>query len=213
MSTNDTTLPVFYVTREEWLNAFTEMARPVFEATGNPLPLNLRISVGFSSGGSRSRSVGECWTSEASGDGHYEIFLAPTNEGDARIADILTHELCHAAIFDAGHGPRFKALATAIGLTGKSMKATVAGPNWHHWAAPILKQIGSMPYAPITASMRTTKKKKRSPLVGITCEVCERQVWATRKNFTDLQAVSCIDADCDGIMHPHYPDEDADGEG
>jgi hypothetical protein len=54
-----------YETREEWLNAFVNAARPVFEAQGTPIPLNTRVSVGFPSTGYKSSVIGECWSSEA----------------------------------------------------------------------------------------------------------------------------------------------------
>jgi predicted SprT family Zn-dependent metalloprotease len=210
---NDSTnsLPVYYTTREEWLNAFAELARPVFANAGHELPLNVRFSIGFGSGGSRSKSAGECWSDEASGDGHFEIFIMPTADSDARIADIATHELCHAALgLKAGHGKAFKALATAVGLTGQ-MKATVAGTDWHRWAGPILTQLGAMPYAAI-ATGTSSRKKKKTYLVSHTCDNpdCGRQVWITKKNFDGLDTISCIDPDCDGVMQPAQPDDEND---
>ena len=67
-----------HATREQWLNAFVRAARPVFTTVMAPLPDNVRVSVGFTGAGKRGKAIGECWSSQASADGHFEIFLKPT---------------------------------------------------------------------------------------------------------------------------------------
>lgn len=168
-----------YETREQWLNAFLRLAAPHFAALGAPIPANCRVSIGFPSAGYRSKVIGECWSNAASADNHYEIFLNPRNETDARIADILTHEACHAALGIAeGHGKRFRALASGLGLTGK-MTATTAGPDWFAWAAPILTQLGPMPYGALTGAMKPPRKKKPTHGIKVECPACG---WLARVN-------------------------------
>jgi hypothetical protein len=55
-------------TREAWLNYIAERMAPVFEKLGAPLPAQLRIAIGFTSSGRRSRRIGECWDSQCSED-------------------------------------------------------------------------------------------------------------------------------------------------
>jgi len=118
-------------TREEWLQAFVAAARPQFEAATYALPGEIRVSIGFTSGGRRGKSIGECWSREASADRHFEIFLRPTLDSDSRIADVLTHELCHAAVgLENKHNATFKRCMKAVGLEGKAT-ATTAGNAWH----------------------------------------------------------------------------------
>jgi len=192
-------------TREAWLNAFVDQARPHFEAAGSPIPLNVRVSVGFTSTGHKGSTVGECWSSEASEDGHFEIFLAPTNQTDSRIADILTHELCHAALgMAAGHGKAFKALATTLGLTGK-MTATIAGEGWYAWAAPILAILGPMPYAALRDGMKPPRKKKKTYLLKVECGQCG---WLARVTAAHCHPdMNCPVPTCDGALVVEYPDE------
>lgn len=45
--------------REAWLNAFAERAAPYFAAAGAAIPDNVRISIGFTSGGNRGKRIGE----------------------------------------------------------------------------------------------------------------------------------------------------------
>ena len=45
-------------TREAWLNYIAERMAPVFEKLGAPLPAQLRIAIGFTSSGRRSRRIG-----------------------------------------------------------------------------------------------------------------------------------------------------------
>lgn len=194
------TTEVYYETREAWLNDFVEAARPHFENAGHALPINLRVSIGFPSAGYRSSVIGECWSSEASGDGHFEIFLNPTTQTDARIADILTHELCHAALGTAeGHGRTFGALARTLGLDGP-LRATIGGPSWFAWAAPILETLGAMPYAAIKGDVKPPRKKKKTYLKSAQCPDCGFQAWVTMKNVTPLTHLECCNPECDGIL-------------
>lgn len=186
-----------FSTREEWLNAFAREAAPQFEEAGFPLPSNVRISIGFPSAGAKGRAIGECWASVCSSDGHFEIFLKPTLETDSRIADVLTHELVHAAVgLDKKHGPVFKRCATKLGLGGK-MTATVATDAWHAWAEPILAKLGPMPGAPL-ADMTTGKKKQTTRLIKCQCDACGFTFRATRQWLLD--AMRCPDPDCDGAI-------------
>ena len=77
---------IIFDTREAWLNAFVDAARAQFANAGYPLPEKVRVSVGFTSTGKRSKRIGECWDESASADGHFEIFIRPNQQSDARIA-------------------------------------------------------------------------------------------------------------------------------
>ncbi|MYL97217.1 transcription elongation protein SprT [Novosphingobium sp. FGD1] len=189
-----------FATREQWLEAFADAARPHFARVGAPLPRNVRISVGFPSAGARGNAIGECWSSIASADGYFEIFLRPSLERDARVADVLTHELVHAAVgLEAKHGPKFKRCATALGLTGK-MTATVAGDGWREWALPILADLGAMPGAPL-AEMQSGRKKQGTRLIKCECDACGFTFRTTRKHLdANAEGLRCPSPECDGEM-------------
>ncbi len=190
-----------YATREQYLNAFVDMARPHFERVGYPLPERIRVSIGFTSAGKRSRAIGECWHDAASADGHFEIFIKPTVETDARICDILTHELCHAAVgLEAGHGPTFKKCAYALGLEGRAT-STVAGTDWYIWALPIMEHLGAMPYAALTDGGSTSAPPKQpSYLLKGECPVCSFTMRVTRKHVDPHSHLNCPVPDCIGVI-------------
>lgn len=189
-----------YETREEWLNAFIDAARPVFEQAGAPLPLNVRVAVGFTSKGMRGRSIGECWSDIASDDGHFEIFIKPTLEGEARICDVLSHELVHAAVgIDAGHGPRFKRVATSIGLVGK-MTATIAGPDWMTWAVPLIERLGPIPYAALHGGQSSGRPKQKTYLQKVECPACGFVARVTAKHIEPHSHLNCPVPDCAGEL-------------
>lgn len=189
-----------YATREEWLNAFVQATRPHFERVEAPLPDKVRVSVGFTSAGGKSNRIGECWHNEASADGHFEIFLKPTIETDARIADILTHELVHAAVGIAeGHGKRFKSIAMALGLKGK-MTSTVAGEEWYLWALPVLDSLGPMPYAAIHGGASTAKPKQKTNLLKVECSHCGWLARVTNKHIEPHPYLACPVPECDGML-------------
>jgi hypothetical protein len=187
-----------YKTREEWLHAFTDAARPMFKELGYELPKTLRLSVGFTSKGARSKRIGECWSNESSEDGVCEIFITPLLGDAARIADILTHELIHATVgVAAGHKKPFVDCMKAVGLAGKPT-ATVAGDGWWKWAQPILDDLGDLPHAKLAqpgggASKQTTRMLK--------CE-CGSCGFTFRTTAKWLEAadgmVRCPDPFCEG---------------
>lgn len=195
-----------HATREAWLHAFADAARPQFEAAGFPIPANIRISIGFPSAGAKGKAIGECWSAIASRDGHFEIFVRPTIETDSRIADVLTHELVHAAVgLEAKHGKTFKRCATALGLEGK-MTATIAGDGWRAWAEPVLAKLGPMPGAPLTA-MTTGKKKQSTRLIKCQCDACGFTFRVTRQwidratdGVVETWTLRCPDRSCDGTV-------------
>ena len=112
-------------TREAWLNYVAQRMVPMFENLGAPLPARLRIAIGFTSSGRRSRSIGECWDNQCSEDRHFEIFIRPdfSESKDLlpmQVATILGHELVHAAVgVAAGQGKAFRRVARGIGLLGQ----------------------------------------------------------------------------------------------
>jgi hypothetical protein len=196
-----TTTPIAtnYPTREAWLNAFVTFARPHFERVGAPLPERVRVSVGFTSQGARSNRIGECWNDTASADSYFEIFLKPSIENDARIADTLTHELVHAAVgLAAGHGKRFAAVATALGLTGR-MTSTTAGTDWYLWALPILAELGAMPYGVLTGGQSSAKPKQKTYLLKVECPSCGWLARVSNKHM-DHATLHCPLPDCDGEL-------------
>lgn len=189
-----------FETREEWLNAFIDASRERFAEAGAPLPLNVRVAVGFTSKGLRGRSIGECWSDVASDDGHYEIFIKPTLEGEARICDVLSHELVHAACgLDKGHGPYFKRVATSIGLVGK-MTATVAGADWMKWALPIIEALGPMPYAALHGGQSSGAPKQKAYLLKMECPACGFTARVTAKHIDPHSHLNCPVPDCIGEL-------------
>lgn len=186
--------------REAWLHAFAEKARPQFEALGHPLPAEIRCSVGFPSAGRRSQVIGECWYSESSADGHAEIFIRPSLQSDShRVADVMTHELCHAALGSGfGHGKEFKQLAQGLGLTGK-MTATKAGPEWYVWAGPIIEELGPLPGANLGKDEMLVggKKKQTTRMLKLACDHCG---WTCRTSAKHVLEVMACPSTCGGLL-------------
>lgn len=189
-----------YATREEYLNAFIEKARPQFERVNAPLPSNVRVAVGFTSRGIKGSRIGECWSDTASDDGHFEIFIKPTLTDVTRICDVLTHELIHAAVgLDKGHNAHFKRVSTSLGLMGKAT-ATQAGADWYAWALPIIAELGDMPYAALTGDISSARKKQATALLKTECPVCGFLARVTRKHIAPHSHLNCPVPDCVGEL-------------
>lgn len=189
-----------YDTREEYLNAFIDAARPHFDAANAPLPSNIRVSIGFTSRGAKSRAIAEIHSDTSSGDGHFEIFITPELLDVSRICDALTHELVHAAVgLKEGHGQHFRRVATSLGLTGK-MTATVAGEAWYVWALPIIAELGEMPYAALTGEFSSAGPKKKTYLAKLQCPVCDWTARVTAKHIAPHSHLNCPVPGCDGTL-------------
>lgn len=173
------TQPASGQTREDWLNVLAARLAPWFEGLGHEVP-KIRVSIGFTSRGMRSKAIGECWSDCCSKDKVHEIFIVPTIDDPMRIADILAHEMIHAVVgLDAKHGKKFKKVAKAIGLEGK-MTATIAGPDFISRATPILEEIGPIPHAQLTGRS-SEKPKQTTRLVKCECSGCGYTARTTRK--------------------------------
>lgn len=191
-----------YGTREAWLGAFVALATPAYAAQGLAMPDKIRVSIGWPSSGIRSKTIGECWVREASGDGHAEIFVTPSLKDPERIAGVLTHELVHAIVgHDAKHGPVFKKAAVSMGLEGK-MTATTEGPAWHAWADEVLHDLGPYPGSDLTGRIAGGKKKQTTRMLKVTCPHCGLTARLARK---------WIDAAKDVAQEAMEGEEDEDG--
>lgn len=189
-----------YATREEYLQAFIEEARPHFRRVMAELPTNVRVSVGFTSSGGRGQRIGECWSDDASEDGHFEIFIKPTVSDAARICAVLTHELAHAAVgLDKGHTATFTRVTTSLGLTGKPTEQ-VAGKVWYDWALPILAKLGEMPYGALSGDHSSARKKQTASLLKVECPVCGFLARVTKKHIEPHEYLSCPVPSCDGEL-------------
>ena len=95
------------------------------------------------------------------------------------MAAVLVHELCHAVDnCQHGHGPAFRQIATAVGLTGK-MTATVAGPQLAERLNALLSGMPGYPHRTLDVSVNG--KKQGTRLLKIVCPVCGYTARTTRQ--------------------------------
>ncbi|RPI40403.1 MAG: hypothetical protein EHM67_09420, partial [Hyphomicrobiaceae bacterium] len=128
--------PAGQLTREQWLNAFIAAARPAFVRYGKPLPENMRAAI--CPPHRKMKAIGLCWSDKVVDDGGREIWVTSAETDPVRVAGILVHELCHAALpHKVKHGPEFRRLAESMGLEGR-MTATTEGQTFKtFWAATL----------------------------------------------------------------------------
>lgn len=173
--------------REQWLNeAVTLLARNHFKPQSLKVPEKLRVSVGFPRGSKAkaSSAIGQCWTPEASGDKHAEIFISPVLGDPARVMDVLVHELVHATVGNQeGHGKVFKKAAISVGLEGK-MTATVASSALTEQIKGYLKLLPKFPHAelsPLDGLIGSGPKKQGTRLLKCSCPDCGYTFRVTMK--------------------------------
>lgn len=195
------------LTREEWLKRCGKLLVKLLKSKGYDCSPDWRVSVGFPrTRGGRNNAIGQCWSKIVSTDKHTEIFISPTLDDAARVADVLAHELCHHVVgIPEGHNAKFRDCAYAIGLTGPAT-ATVAGIEFTEWfkqqklpaypharmappadvpeGAPIPKLGGPMP------GWITPKAGTSGVMVKFSCSCGVK--WKMSKR--DAQLVSCCPA-------------------
>lgn len=187
-------------TREAWLNHVAHRMAPMFERLGAPLPAQLRIAIGFTSSGRRSRHIGECWDNQCSEDQYFEIFIRPDLSESKelmpmQVAAILGHELVHAAVgVAAGHRKEYRRVARGIGLVGQ-MAATTAGPQFEEALRPILEDAGPLPHgrlqSTVGASSHSRRRKRPHNRVKCVCDTCGYAAHTTRRWLNSAGAPLC----------------------
>lgn len=170
-----------YTTREEWLIAAMNEVAVDFAILGAPLPDKIRLTCGFTSGGTRGKKltrVGECWDASRSGDKAVEILISPVIDDPFRVLDILVHELCHAAAgIKAGHKGAFATLARGMNLEGP-LTATIGGDAFRVRFGDLIANLGAYPHAALDTS---TRKKQSTRMLKACCPACGYTVRLTAK--------------------------------
>ena len=180
------------MTREQWLLKLAEgLEKTVFSDAAAELP-KYRVTCGFPSKrglAAKKRTIGQCWSPKASNDDTTEIIISITQDEPMTVAGVLAHEMVHAAVgTEAGHGPIFRRLALAIGLTGK-MTETTETEAFKHRVQPILDEIGEYPHAKLDASQR---KKQSTRMVKAACSDCGYTVRLSRKWLAEATPICPI---------------------
>lgn len=179
-------------TREEWLLLAVNELRPLLVASNYKAPAKIHVSVGWPSRSALSakkQRLGECWYGETSADGCCQLFISPTIGDNLRVLDVLLHELLHTALPKAKHGPAFAKAARAVGLEGKPT-ATIAGSELLKSLQRIVKKIGPMPHAGLSATSNRKKQSTRM-LKAIASDCCGYIVRVTQKWVDDEGCPLC----------------------
>ncbi len=179
--------------REGWLTALADKLRPVLFEAGATVPASLRVACGWPSKGafsSKTRTIGECWAKEASGDRTTEIFISPFVSTGLEAGAVLVHELVHAS-GQMGHGKGFKQIALAVGLEGR-MKATTPSEALKARLNALIAEIGAYPHATLDKNQRPGKKDG-TRLLKVVCPSpdCGYVIRTTQK-WVDLGFPTCV---------------------
>lgn len=168
------------VTREDWLLRAVDMLRPIFERAGFFVP-PVKVSIGFTSGGTRSRHLGQCWASKCSADGTNQIFISPSESDPVEILDTLTHELVHAVDdCKSGHGEGFKKIALAIGLKGP-MRSAGANEYLRQDLVRISLVLGQFPHGKLFTPGPSPAASIKRP--GAKCGKCGFEIVMLKKHL------------------------------
>lgn len=159
--------------RETWLNLLAAKLAPILKEKADlTVPAKLRLSCGFTSS---KRAIGECHYAPGSADETTEVFVHPGQAEPAQVAQIVIHELIHAALGPGhGHGKVFGKAARAMGLAGK-LTATYAGPDAEATIAAVLADLPPYPHARLGTGRAEDAPKPQSGKkhINLNCPQCE----------------------------------------
>ena len=163
--------------KETWLkNAVVDIGNYFRKFEYQVPPVN--VSVGWTSCGKRSNSVGECWPQKSASDKKNVIFINPNHRDTQSILSTLIHELVHAVDdCEHAHGAEFKKIATTIGLEGK-MRSTVPGEALSAYIERLIKKIGPYPESLLTI-VSEARVVRQSPKAK--CPSCSYRVSLPRQ--------------------------------
>ena len=200
-------------TREQWLNAaaailIDEIIEPV---TTIPTP-PMRYSLTAPKVEGPTTILGECWNSEASTDGTFEIFIT-ASLGDidsAQVLAVLLHEQVHAFIgLEHGHGAPFQSLAKQVGLVGgptrksaASFTATIAGEQLAEQLADIIDTIGPIPHGRLNAALSGKPRQKNRQLL-VTCTECDFKFRTSQKCLDMMTSHECLACGENSLIQQH----------
>lgn len=169
----------FHDTREGWLSHGLSLATPRFEAAGYKMPTNVKVACGFAPGARGGKALGVCISPKASAEGVTEMFISPTVSDPLVALGVLIHEAAHAvAGVEAGHGPKFKAVCHAVGLTGKATQAMPDAALNDWLATVVLPMLGAYPHAAVDPNAR---KKQGTRMIKLVCPETGYTVRTTKK--------------------------------
>ena len=183
--------------REQWLTALMHALAPMCEeqlhgSTGNIA--TWRVSVGFHGGGAKCKTIGQCWSSTASKDGHTEIFISPVLGTAQEVDHVLLHEMVHASLgIKEGHGKAFGRMARGLGLEGK-LTATTCGVALRERLNQLTEALGPYPHASLNLA-ESGRKKQTTRLLKASCPDCGYTVRLTQK-WVDKGLPVCPCGEC-----------------
>ncbi len=154
-------------TREDWLHHAAELLTPLLQEQGAMVP-KIQISTGWTKGGGKKHSIGQCFDKSWTENETFHIFICPTlrevvgdmTNGTHGVLETLLHELIHSAVgIKEKHRGRFKEVAIAVGLEGKMTATSVtAGTVLHDRLMKVAAQLDEYPHAAMVKPEGASKK-------------------------------------------------------
>lgn len=187
--------------REQWLTeAAIKMEAALFAPINKQMPAKWRVACSWPSsranGKNKSGTVGQCFDPSISSDAYTEMIVTMSEDDPVEVLAILAHEMVHAVEgIAAGHGPKFRQTALAIGLTGK-MTATDPGDDFKRDIKPILKALGDYPHGAV--DINKNRKKQTTRMIKLECVDCGFIARASRSAIEQAGLPTC---GCGGYMH------------
>jgi len=168
------------INRETWLNLVIDKAVPLFDNAGfkiSDIREKLKVSCSVMVGMRKTKkfnAIGQHLPPEWNKNKNHELLISPVLEDEIDVVGVLIHEMVHAIQRHKygnsvkAHGKEFRAIALAVGLTGK-MTATTESPELVETIKKWVSEIGKYPHDKVNFEGRT---KQSTRLLKLECEHC-----------------------------------------
>ena len=187
-----------FETREEWLQAAADALREPFRKRAGLSVPEVRIGVGWPSGGMRTRTGGQTWARAASADGVNEITVRVDIHDAVDVLSILGHELIHAALdCKGGHGKMFQRAFYKMGYVNDP-KSHAVGDGLRTEYATLAASLGDYPSADGLA-VAARKKKQTTRMIKCECPTCGF-IFRTTAKWAEGRVLVCPDEQCRNIV-------------
>ena len=158
-----------FQTREEWLTAALYLVRAQVPSIGTQ---RIRITCGFPSTYTRSGTLAECWPSDASKDGTWEVMVSPTVALPVEVFVLVAAQALHTVPGGASRTSNsYRTACMELGLapTDETWKGLMATDDFWATFGDALEDLGPYPHAEVMAAKKATQTTRMLKLV---CPLC-----------------------------------------
>jgi hypothetical protein len=204
-------------TREEVLISLGKLLEQECFAPIDVIVPRYKVAPSFAfKGGANVR--GQCISRHCTADDVAQVVISPFIDNLPKVAATMLHELIHVVDFEAGHGPRFRALALRLGFEKGSMRSTTPTAELAVHLESIAARVGPYPHAKVDFALGRSRElpskrvadgpssqEGKGRLLKVACPHCTYPARVTRVWLDRVGAPICPSCNTQMLLAPPGP--------